>query len=253
MKIKDENDVHELDLRIQSELGLDLKKYRNDEVVEKILSLLVFPEYFFTWVIGPVIFALLCYAAGFIFFDLSAFTIGLYIVLGLLLFLFSGLSFGLLMLTGRMKTDIVEIIQHTKMTVSSIRVDASDVLSQMSPGKRKASISMLFKGVLHLITIPTLTVAIKAKIPIVGGLLSWMTRKVLTAISNSVEFSDSLPHTSSSDIPGVAPEKVLDENHNSSKVLRKVINVSFGLVRMPIKVIFVTSTIILLLFIWVIC
>lgn len=253
MKIKTEQDVHDLDLRIQSELGLNLKKYRNDEVVEKILSLLVFPEYFITWVIGPVILALVCYGLGFYFFDLSAVTIGLYILFGLVLFFLTGFSFGLLMLLGRMKKDIVEIIHHTKDSVLAIKEDASDVLSQMSPGKRKTSIAMLFQGVLHLITIPTLAVAIKAKIPIVGGLLSWMVRKILTTISNTVELSDAI-----ADQPSLAQQgtQTLDagpeKGQASSRVFQKMLGISFGIVRFPIKLIFLISLVMLVLFIWVI-
>ena len=45
MKIRSQKDVDRLEEAIKMELGIDVSKYKNEEVVESFVELLVFPEY----------------------------------------------------------------------------------------------------------------------------------------------------------------------------------------------------------------
>ena len=139
MKIKSEQDVEILDQRIQSELGVDVKKYRNDEVVETFMSMLVFIEYFITWVIGPVVGALIIYGLGFWLLDLVHVEYGIYGLIGLILFLFTGLCLGLLLLTGRMKEDVWGIIHYSLDIMKSAKEDTKEVMANM-PAEQKKSL-----------------------------------------------------------------------------------------------------------------
>ncbi|MEM6699997.1 MAG: hypothetical protein AAF599_16460, partial [Bacteroidota bacterium] len=65
MKIRTSKDVEKLDKKIKEELGIDVQKYRNEEVVENFVQLLVFPEYVINWVIRPVLISIGIFIIGF--------------------------------------------------------------------------------------------------------------------------------------------------------------------------------------------
>ncbi len=44
MQIRTTKDVEKLDLKIKEELGIDVSKYRNPEVAESFVDLLIFPK-----------------------------------------------------------------------------------------------------------------------------------------------------------------------------------------------------------------
>lgn len=253
MKIKSEQDVEILDQRIQSELGVDVKKYRNDEVVETFMSMLVFIEYFITWVIGPVVGALIIYGLGFWLLDLVHVEYGIYGLIGLILFLFTGLCLGLLLLTGRMKEDVWGIIHYSLDIMKSAKEDTKEVMANMPAEQKKASTAMLFQGVLHLVTIPTLATVIEAKIPILGMIISRFIKKVLTMVSNTMAKDEEvllapISKTINDDHEISQPE----HNKASFNKIRKAISIPFGLARLPIKIFFYIGLILLLLFLYII-
>jgi len=232
MKIKSEQDVKILDQRIQSELGVDVKKYRNDEVVETFVSMLVFIEYFITWVIGPIVGALLLYGLGFWLLDLVHVEYGIYGLVGLILFLITGIFLGLLLLA---------------------KADTAEVMANMPAQQKKASTAMLFQGVLHLVTIPTLATVIEAKIPILGMIVSRFIKKVLTMVSNSLAKDEEIlidPNVSKAD----SQQEISQQRHKDASFgkIRKAISIPFGIARLPIKIFFYISLILLLLFLYII-
>lgn len=70
MKIRTQKGIDQLNLKIQTELGVDVQKYRNEEVAESFVSLLVFPQYVINWTIRPILIAFLLYIIGFFVVDL---------------------------------------------------------------------------------------------------------------------------------------------------------------------------------------
>ncbi len=253
MKIKSEQDVKILDQRIQSELGVDVKKYRNDEVVETFVSMLVFIEYFITWVIGPIVGALLLYGLGFWLLDLVHVEYGIYGLVGLILFLITGIFLGLLLLTGRMKEDVWGIVHYSLDIMKSAKADTAEVMANMPAQQKKASTAMLFQGVLHLVTIPTLATVIEAKIPILGMIVSRFIKKVLTMVSNSLAKEEEIlidPNVSKAD----SQQEISQQRHKDASFgkIRKAISIPFGIARLPIKIFFYISLILLLLFLYII-
>ena len=59
LKIKTAKDVEALDLKIKSELGVDVGKYRKAEVAEAFVDLLIFPRFVITWILHPIIISFL--------------------------------------------------------------------------------------------------------------------------------------------------------------------------------------------------
>jgi len=103
MKIRTKKDVIALDQKIKDELGVDVSKYKNQEVVDNFVSLLVFPQYIFNWGIRPVLIAFALYIAGFFVLDLVHIFYVIYGLFGLVLFLLSGILAGVLFLIWKMK------------------------------------------------------------------------------------------------------------------------------------------------------
>lgn len=73
MKIRTAADAKKLDEKIQRDLGIDVKKYRNPEVAEQFVELLIFPQYIINWGIRPIIISFFLYIAGFFIVDLVRF------------------------------------------------------------------------------------------------------------------------------------------------------------------------------------
>ena len=254
MKVRSQEDVEKLDLRIKSELGVDVQKYRNDEVVENIVAILIFPEYVLTWIIGPILLAIAAFVVGFFFLDLAHVEYALYGIIGLVLFLITGICLGYLVLTKRMKKDVWGIVDHSLSMMKALMQDASQVRESMPKEKKKESTIMLFQGVIHLVTIPTMTTVIEEKIPILGILIAKFIKKVLTMIANGIDFSSAEMESLSASSAG--PHGNMETQSLSSigsfKRVKKVIDVTFGIARFPAKLIFVIFAAMLLLFLWII-
>ena len=148
MKILTEKDVEKLDKRIKEEFGIDVQKYRNEKVVEKFVELLVFPEYVITWVIRPMLISGIIYLIGFKIFDLVHIEYLIYGIIGLFLFLGTGILVGLLLLTWRMKSDMLGIVNYTLEIMKTTVRDMNQINSQISKENRTEVFGLLFKGIL---------------------------------------------------------------------------------------------------------
>lgn len=123
MKIRNEADVEALDQKIKTELGVDISKYRDEETVDTLSSLITFPIYALNWTIRPVIIAFVLYILGFWLIDLVHIQYFVYGIFGLVLFLISGLFAGLLYLTLRFKTDIKQLANYSLTVLKGIVAD----------------------------------------------------------------------------------------------------------------------------------
>lgn len=190
MRIRTTKDVEMLDLKIKNELGIDVQKYRNEEVIEKFVELLVFPEYVITWVIRPVLITIGIFIIGFFVFDLVHIEYVLYGIIGLFLFLATGILIGLLFLIWKMKSDLGEIINYTLEIMKTAVEDLVQVNSQITEENRKDIFGLLFKGTIHIVTIPMLSKVISDKVSVVGGLVNWVVKRVLILVSDRVKFDE---------------------------------------------------------------
>ncbi len=184
MKIRNQADVDALDRKIQTELGVDIGKYRNPEVVERLSELLIFPLYVISWTVRPVLIAFALYLLGFFLLDLVHIQYLLYAVFGLVFLLVSGLFAGLLYLTIRFRSDIRAIMTYSMDILKGIVEDVDKLNTSTDARNRKEVLQMLFLGVMHLITIPVTSDIIGNRVPFIGGLISRLVKRVLTTIAN---------------------------------------------------------------------
>ncbi|MGD1846099.1 MAG: hypothetical protein ACFB10_11960 [Salibacteraceae bacterium] len=184
MRVRSTKDVDQLDKTIQEELSIDMKTYRDDRIGESIGELLVLPSYAFKAMIRPVGIALLLYFLGYWVFDLVHVEYFFYGLLGLVLFLLSGLFLGLLLLMTKIRKDVWSIMEFTIGIAESAIEDLSKTKNKITPENRKRVYSLLFLGVFHLVVIPTVATIFQDGIPLVGGLLRRVIVKVLRILTS---------------------------------------------------------------------
>ena len=254
MKVKTKEDIEKLDLEIQEELGIDVKKYRNEEVVENFVDLLVFPEYIFTWTIKPILMAILIYIIGFFVVDLIHVEYIIYGLVGFVLFLITGILYGLLSLTKKMKLDLSEIIGYSlNMTKSAIK-DYSQISTNLNPENKKEVLGLLFSGIVHVVTIPTLTQVISAKASIVGGMINKFVIRVFTLVSDRIDFDGEIDFDESDeqDKENKSLDAYIKTISSTSKGINKILNFTFKVGQFPLRIGFYICLSFLLLFIYLI-
>lgn len=254
MKIKTQADVKALDKKIQSELGVDIGKYRDPDIVSTISDLLVFPIYALSWTIRPVIIAFLLFIAGFFFFDLVHIEYLLYAIFGIILFLTTGLLAGLLYLTIRFKSDIASIMNFSMDILKGIVQDVDKLNTTTDASNRKANLQLLFLGTVHLITIPVASDVIGNKVPFIGGLVARLVSKILMTVSNLFRLDKIVDAEAREETGGegkILPMYLASVTgfHN---ITDKVLGIGVRVVQLPVFLIFAFFALVTWLFVWII-
>ena len=251
MQIKNEEDLLKLENKIKDELGIDVKQYRNEEVAENIVELLILPQYIFNWIVRPILLALLIYIAGFFFLDLVHIEYLIYGIIGFGLFFFTGVLIGLLLLIWKMKSDVWSIIEYSLNMMNSAIGDLNKVNHQIDGENKKYVLGLLFQGITHIVIIPILSHGMSNKIPVVGGFLKNTIIKVLTSISDKSDFEDvqlkeELQQKETASNTYEAYEQSISKASNG---IEKVMNFTFRVAQIPLWIATLFSLSILILFI----
>lgn len=254
MKIRTAADVELLDAKIKEELGIDVQKYRNEEVAENFVELLIFPRYVVNWATRPLLAFLLLYLIGFFVVDLVNIEYLIYGVIGLGLFAVSGFLFGYLFLTWKIKSDFLGIIDYSLDIMKSCVVDLKQVSSKITGENRKEVLGLLFKGVIHIITIPVLTKVITDKVPFVGGFLQGIAKKVLTLVSEKVQFEEVMLEE---EMNKKEKEDGFVETYTqlislASNGINKLLSITIGIAQFPVLIAFSFTMLVLAIFLFLI-
>lgn len=254
MRIRTPKDVEKLDNRIEEELGIDIQKYRNEEVVENFVELLVFPEYVVTWVIRPILISIGIFIIGFFVFDLVHIEYIIYGLIGFGLFLATGVLIGLLFLSWKMKSDMWGIVDYSLEIMKSAISDMNQVSNQMTKENRKDVLGLLFKGIIHIVTIPMMSKVIADKVPFVGGFVNRIVKRILILLSDKIKFEEEnlKQELRKKGSEPNALQIYLSSISAVSTGLEKVLNFTFGVAQFPIKIGFGIILLILILFLYLI-
>ncbi|TCI94925.1 hypothetical protein [Tenacibaculum sp. M341] len=252
MKIKNKEDVKDLDRKIKDELGIDISKYKNEKVISNFVELFLLPQYIVSWVIRPVLFSLFLYFFGFYSLKLVHIEYIIYAVVGLVLFFLTGILSGIILLLFKMKMDILKISNYSLEIMKLAIKDLSNTKSQITSENRGYVFSLLFKGILHIVTIPILTHAVTDKIPLIGGFFGKIIRKVLIFISDKIDFKEvEVSHISEEEGTDTIDSYIENINFGSES-LEKLVSFSFKVVKLPVFLLFTACLLILIFFIYII-
>ena len=254
MRIRTAKDVEKLDATIKEELGIDVQEYRNEEVIENFFELLIFPRYVLVWTIRPIIISIIAFLLGFLLFDLVGLDYIIYIVVGVFLFPITGVLIGLFFLTWKMKSDLWSIIAYSLEIMQSAVQDIDQVNSSITKENRKEVLSLLFLGIIHIVTIPMLSKVISDQVPIVGGLLNGIVKRVLTLVSDRFSFDEEVldQEIEEKDGPSTTLQHLSNGISSASQGLEKVLDYTFGIAQLPIKLVLFFVLILLITFIYLI-
>jgi len=254
MRIRTQADVDLLEDRIKTQLSIDVRKYRNEEVVESFVDLLVFPQYVIKWVIRPVLLSLLIYIIGFKLFDLVHIEFLIYAIFGLGLFASTGVLLGLILLMDRMRTDMWGVIDFSIEIMKKAVRDLKLANLNINDENSKDSLGLLFKGIIHIVTIPLLSKVISQKIPFIGGLVNIFVKKILILVSDRIKFEENafVLEIQKTDGPPMDVQDMSKTISSEATGLEKILNVTFRIAKFPLIFGFVCSFLMLLLFIYLI-
>lgn len=188
--MNNQQDIEEIKKTIFDELGIDIAKYQDESVAENLVDLLIFPKYIAKWVARPVLFFLLLYIVGFFVVDLVHIQYLIYAIVGLVLFQLTGVFAGVLSLTRKLDEDLSRISEYSLDLVKNSVHDIENISSRLSSSNRKDVMSLLFKGIIHVVTIPMMTQAIEKKVTVGSKLVKGLVKNSLVAVSNKLEFEE---------------------------------------------------------------
>lgn len=239
------DDIEQLDETLKAQFGVDMATYRNEEVAGSFVALLLFPQYILTWMLLPILGALLLFPLGFFFLDLAYLEYLLYGVLGFVLLLALGILGGLLLLTWQMKSDIWGILAYSFEVSKAAGRDARQAKTHLSKAERRERQGLFFKGVIYLVSIPILAKAMTRRVPLIGGWMSWLMAKLLMLVANRINFGDNLEKRKAEASEASAAHTELSEEeaekqdaqakHSWDKRLKKAFDTASGILRFPFK------------------
>lgn len=254
VSIKTDQDLAALDQQVYEELGVELHKYRNPEIAGTVADLILFPKYVLQWVLQPVALALLLYLVGFFIFDYTLLTFILYLLVGLLLFIVTGLLAGIAYLITQLRNDLVRIVSFSFEIMEDALNDMKVVRHRVTWENRGRVMKLLFKGIIYVVTIPTLTGAIGRKIPIVGGLVKRLLKWALTKLAGLIKFEFADKAKTATQAEAVPQNKLLPYLQSVRKAVEKVngwVSTLINLLRFPFLVGFMLSSLLLGLFLYI--
>lgn len=161
-----------LQLQIQQELGIDMRRYASEEAVTTLADLLSFPQYVLAYMLRPLGAALLLFALGFVFLDLVHIEYLLYLLLMPGLLLATALLFGLLALGRKIEQDLRGVLEYTLGMLGSALGDVQRAGAGMHQGNFRYNLTLLFQGTMHIVTIPIVSQVLSDRIPLIGGLFA---------------------------------------------------------------------------------
>lgn len=244
MKIRTQKDVENLDRRIQDELGIDIKKYRDEDIAENLFELINFPAYVINWTLKPILFSFITFLIGFSVIDLGdKFEYIIYAIAGCFLFLSVGGSFGLTLLIRKLKLDIWKILEYTLDLMKSIIVDIDKIKNQITPKSKRNIFTLVFKGIIHLIIIPIWAVAMTEGIPLIGKPIRWLVITIFTFISNQLKIEETIAETElnkSKQGDDFLTKQATILLHESA-LLKKALSLPLNIIHIPIILYFFVS------------
>lgn len=252
MKIRTAKDVQLLDEKIKTELGIDVQEYKNEEVVENVTELLLFPTYIVSWVVRPVLLAFFCYCFGFYALNLVHIEYVIYAIFGLVLFIICGVLLGVLLFLFKMKFDVLAIVNYSLDILKQAIEDLSKVNHQITEENKKDVLSLLFKGIVHIVTIPMLSTIISSKIPVMGSVFARLIKRILTFFSDKLAFEEQeiVDYSDSNHTNSNAVVSYLGTINSASEGLETVANVVFKITRFPILFLCVVFLLLITVFIY---
>jgi len=225
---------------VNNEIGVDVSKYQNNEILGKISDIIMIQNYSIKSIYKPLTVCFLLYVTGFFIFSFGKIGIFVYSIFGLLLCLINGTVFGVIGLLSNLKNDLKLILNSAVELTRNICLDFNQLGTNLQTCKNPTG--LVLEGVVAAVIIPTLSNKFE-KVPFSGVILMSGSDKVLSLAIN--EYKKREDKTGIQKFVGNNSEKMLSLAEKMDAYIRdysnktdKIINQSFGTILLPLKIIF---------------
>lgn len=189
MIIKSEKDIQKLDDLLTHQFNINVSKYKNIDVAEKLADLIVFPKLVLSSLLKPIIISLTLFFIIFYISEFGFISSAVYFTLGLFLFLINGVLSGIIIVLLKMKSDINDVIEYSLMVLKECISDLNHVNSITVQKNKKDVLRLIFLGIIHKVIIPMLTDVIIKKTPYMGKFISNLCKTILRVTANKIKFN----------------------------------------------------------------
>ena len=231
-------DKEELKELILEKYGINLERYKNPEIVQKIGDMILFPNYAAKNILGSVILALIGFVIFFLTIDMSATLVILYVIFGGGLWFLFGLLGGINFFLHKIEKDMQVLITYG----FELTKNALNDLESVGDKLKKEGIGEIFKGVVVVIIIPSVTEAISGQIPIIGAAVNNAVDRILLRIGDNMKF-----HLKENSGTTLSKSDHAEMIHNLQTTLQTSLKGTFRVVKLPLKVLWVISFVFLLI------
>lgn len=162
---------------INTEIGIDIHKYGNDEIFGKVTGMMNIQMYAVSTIFKAMFVAFGIYILGFFVLQMGWIGYTIYGILGFILFSIAGILYGILNLTSKLNSDLQTI---TKFGLDTTRLIVSD-FNQINTRLRddiSNPISLVFEGAIAAFLAPTISQNCH-KIPFAGKVIASGSDKAL--------------------------------------------------------------------------
>ncbi len=175
--------------KILQKTGIDLEQYRNENLVESIADILLFPKYVLKIMLTTMLGFFVAWLVLLLWANFQEkILLGFFgFWLGFVLVILNGIIFGMLRLLKSLEHDLNEILQMTVGAVQQVFKDFKNVKLQLKAQVFELpSVSEMLQGVLFAVMLPTLRAVIKKKVPVFGTILAFLAEQVFTILGNQL-------------------------------------------------------------------
>lgn len=225
---------------VNNEIGVDVSKYQNNEILGKISDIILIQNYSIKSIYKPLIVCFLLYISGFLIFSFGKIGIFVYSFFGLLLCLINATIFGIIGLLSNLKNDLKLILNSAVELTRNICLDFNQLGRNLQTCKNPTG--LILEGVVAAVIIPSLSNKFE-KVPFAGVMLMNGSDKVLSLAIN--EYKKREDKTGIQKFVGNNSEKMLSLGEKMDNYIRdysnktdKIINHSFGTLLFPFRVMF---------------
>lgn len=242
-----------LQAKIQQELGIDMQRYAKPEAIEALANLFSFPQYVVRYMLQPLGFAIVLYVLGFFFLDLVHLEYMFYATLALVLLLATAFLFGLLALGWKMEKDLRSVVEYTLGMLDSVMRDVQRAGMGINQKNFRPMLTLLFQGMMHIVTIPILSQILSDRIPLIGGLFSRFMERLLGYVSDRFGQAEAVVQATAT-AHSSSPENWLNTSQASiqslSNGLSRLLQTSRRIAQWPLKVAFAITSLLLVAWVW---
>lgn len=237
--------------QVNNELGIDMTKYQNNELLLRVTNLIMIQKSFFSSFATPVLISLTIFIVGFFVLDLHIIGSIIFGIFGFLLYAFIGVLFGIFRMLSRLKNDIRSVVSVALQTTQNILTDLN-VANKHFKKDVENPIGLVFEGTIASIITPVICSTFD-KIPLIGNFLIGGSDKVLNLIvANFKKYESKMKISTFLDSKSTFLEKKgenLDQFVNTfSGTIDSTIEKGFNFLQKPTKILLNITIIITVLF-----